>query len=123
MTQDAHLRLLAEADRERERHYAPPTKGFHHTFDPVDRMEWRRTQPSYKTVAITFDPLRRRRVAILHVSSTDIRLFVDVEPAFEGVKVGKNARKRLRRLGVAPVAVQHKVDALCMVAVARYWAK
>ena len=87
-------------------------------FDPVQRDEFMRQRPSYYLEGIGVSSVTMRQTAKIRVPSTNIYLFVDVSAATN--KLGKNARKRLKRQGREIPADVHEI---CQRAIKSWWAR
>lgn len=103
----------------RELHRDMLTRRFGRQFDPVARERYLEHQGSYYLERMGYDPLTFRRVAIVRVPSSDMRLLVNVSSAVKGLS--KNKRRKMWRHGDTPlVEVARRIDYLCSQSVRTY---
>ena len=94
------------------------------SFDPVTRDVYYQQRPVYYLMGFGVSAVSKRRIAVIRVPSTFIRLYVDVADAFQGVSYSRNKRRKMARYQSGPpAAVWERVDTLCAEAVAEYWAE
>lgn len=92
------------------------------SFDPVTRDVYYQERPVYYLMGFGVSAASKRRIAVIRVPSTYVRLHVDVADAFQSIKVSKNKRRKMDRYQSGPSAeVWAVVDTLCGEAVAAYW--
>ena len=92
-------------------------------FDPVARDVYFQERPTYYFLGYGVAAQSKKRIAVIRVPSTYIRLYVEVSDAFQGVRISRNKRRKMSRYKSAPPAeVWQEIDRLCAQAVAVYWA-
>src|SRR4030043_381771 len=102
---------------QRQIHKCLDEKGWGKRFDPVDRVLFFAGQPPYYAQGIAPSSLTHTRFTKIRVSSSGIRLFVDVP------RLSKNKRKKIRRaMGIQPDDGKY-IDKSCLLAVKDFWGK
>lgn len=92
-------------------------------FDPVTRDIYYQERPIYYFLGFGVAAESKKRIAVVRVPSTYIRLYVEVSEAFEGASISRNKKRKMARYGSKPPAhIWEQVDSLCCQAVAAYWA-
>jgi len=92
-------------------------------FDPVTRDVYYQNRPGYYFLAFGVAADSKKRIAVIRVPSTYMRLYVEVSDCFQGASnLSKNKRRKLARYGKAPSEVWERVDKTCAQAVRDYWA-
>ena len=121
VSDDAGQRM-AEWKAERERLHRDQRHFRQGEFDSLRRQLYMENQPPYTIVALTVDSLTFRPVALVKVSSTIIRLFVDLPNPMVGLS--KSARRKARRYGKGlPEETFQKAEKVIAAAVQDWWAK
>ena len=102
---------------QRQIHKCLDEKGWRKRFDPVERDLFFVGQPPYYAQGIAPSSLTHTRFIKIRVSSSEVRLFVDVP------RLSKNKRKKLRRaMGIQPDDARY-IDLSCLLAVKDFWGK
>ena len=93
-------------------------------FDPVARdVYYQEQRPQYHFLGFGVSAESKKRIAVVRVPSTFIRLYVEVSEAFEGASISRNKRRKMVRYNSQPPAhIWEKVDSLRCQAVEAYWA-
>lgn len=92
-------------------------------FDPVARDVYHQQQPAYYLLGFGIGAESKKRIAVIRVPSTYIRLYVEVADAFQGVSISKNKKRKMARYQAGPpAAIWERIDSLCSQAVDGYWA-
>ena len=93
------------------------------SFDPVARDCYYQTRPDYYFLGFGVSVESKKRIAVIRVPSTYIRLYVEVSQVFEGASISRNKRRKMARYhSKPPLHIWEEVDNLCSRAVAAYWA-
>ncbi len=92
-------------------------------FDPVARDVHHQERPEYYLLGFGVSAESKKRIAVIRVPSTYIRLYVQVSEAFQGVSVSRNKRRKMARYQSDPPAqVWAEIDRRCAQAVRDFWA-
>ncbi|MDP3063817.1 MAG: hypothetical protein Q8O40_11510 [Chloroflexota bacterium] len=119
---DDAAQRMAEWKVERERIHRDQRRFHQGQFDSLRRQIYLENQPPYTIVALTADSLTFRPVALVKVSSTIIRLFVELPNPMVGLS--KSARRKARRYGKGlPEETFQKAEKAIAAAVQDWWAK
>ena len=119
---DDAAQRMAEWKAEQERLHRDQRRFRQGEFDSLRRQIYLENQPPYAIVALTADSLTFRPVALVKVSSTIIRLFVDLPNPMVGLS--KSARRKARRYGKGlPEEAVQKAEKAIAAAVQDWWAK
>ena len=103
---------------QRRLHHMTDERGWRNQlFDPVAKDVFFQQQPPYYLEGVGISGLTFTRIAKVRVSSTPVRLFVDVAESKQPKKLGQNARKRLRRRAGLLMEEDRTIDQLCSAAV------
>jgi hypothetical protein len=113
----------AEWRAERRRlHQEPDSRFKQGGFDSLMRERYLVGRGAFHPVTLTIDPLTFRRVAVVRIPSTGVRLIVDVHEVTGSVS--KGGRRKASRYGVPlPRDVAVQVDRAVNRAVADWWAR
>ncbi|MDP2948300.1 MAG: hypothetical protein Q8P22_02025 [Chloroflexota bacterium] len=119
---DDAAQRMAEWRAEQERLHRDQRRFRQGEFDSLRRQLYLENQPPYTIVALTVDSLTFRPVALVKVSSTIIRLFVNLEEPMGALS--KSARRKARRYGKPlPEEAAQKAEQAIAAAVQDWWAK
>lgn len=92
-------------------------------FDPVTRdVYYQDKQPVYFFLGFGVSAESKKRIAIIRVPSTSMRLHIEVSQVFKGAGISKNAKRRFNRYGKPSAQIWEQVDILCKEAVTAWWA-
>ena len=92
-------------------------------FDPVARDVHHQERPEYYLLGFGVSAESKKRIAVIRVPSTYIRLHVDVAGAFQGASISRNKRRKMARYQSGPPArVWEEIDRRCAEAVRDFWA-
>ena len=109
---------LWKAER-RAMHQDEHTRRLGREFDSIARARFLEEQGLYYLEGLGFNPLTYKRVAIIRIPSSGMRLLVDVTLAVQ--KISKNKRRKIWQHGDSPpVEVARRIEYLCKQAVRAY---
>ena len=96
-------------------------------FDPacsqVARDVYYQQQPEYYLLGFGASAESKKRIAVIRVPSTYIRLYVNVAVAFQGASISRNKKRKMARYQSGPPAqVWAEIDRLGGQAVRDFWA-
>jgi len=104
---------------QRRIHQDEHTRRLGRQFDSIARERFLEQQGLYYLEGLGFNPLSFKRVAVIRIPSSHMRLLVDVTSAIH--KTSKNRRRRIWRHGdTPPIEVARRIDYLCRQGVRAY---